>query len=1049
MHNYNNMMKVIKRNGKKEQVSFDKITKRLVLLSQDFEKLDPISITQKVIYQIYDGVHTSEIDELAARLCYSLITDDSDYGTLASRIIISNNHKNTSPSFSESMSILYNNIDKNQVHCPLIAEDVYNIIMNNKEKLNNIIDYNRDYKFDYFAYKTLEKSYLLKINKKVIERIQHMFMRVSIGIHKEDINSAIESYNLMSQKYFIHATPTLYHAGTPSSELLSCFLLGTHDSIDGMYQTIKNCAMISKGAGGIGIHISNIRSKGSFIRGTNGYSDGIIPMLQTYNATAKHVNQGGGKRPGAFAIYIEPHHPDVLDFLELKKNHGDEELRARDLFLAVWVSDLFMNKVEKDDDWCLMDPDECPGLTDVYGEKYEELYYKYELEKKYRTKIKARDVWKKILDSQIETGVPYITYKDSVNKKSNQKNYGVIKSSNLCVSGDTKILTSDGYKTIELLKDQTVTIWNGYEFSKTIVKQTGKNQSMLNIFFSNGMQLKCTPYHVFYINLNNTKTKIKAEELEIGMKLIDHLYPIIYDGDTNFVLPYIYGYWSFENNNKQEKIPFNYNLDIKLKWFAGLCDSIAYINDEKSQLEIYDFNLIYLQNILLMLQTININSIVTKEGNTYILSLKFTEIKKLISLGFKLFKIDINKLHLNDIDNDNYTNDYIYITKIEQLHDKMDTYCFNEPLKHTGIFNGIITGQCNEIVEYSDEKEFACCTLASISLPSFVEAGNKYNYSKLIEVVKIAIKNLNKIIDVNKYPVPETKLSNHRHRPLGLGVQGLADVFLKMRFPFESSQARELNKNIFETMYYAAMTQSCELAKQYGPYETFKGSPLSQGLFQFDLWNVVPSDKYDWQTLRENVITYGVRNSLLIALMPTASTSQILSNTECFEPITSNFYVRRTQAGEFKLVNKYLIDDLISLGIWNKELKDTIIANRGSVQNIEGLPNELKELYKTVWEIKQKSIMDLAIDRAPYICQTQSMNLFFEEPTHNQLTSALFYAWRNGLKTGSYYIRSRPKTIAQQFTIDPETIKRSKETLKGQKLYCSLENPEACEMCSS
>lgn len=1099
-----NTMQVIKRNGKKEPVSFDKITKRIGILCKGLEKIDPVLITQKVCTQIYDGVLTSDIDELAAQISYSMMTSNPDFGILASRIIISNNHKNTSPSFSETISMLYNNTDKNGNHSPLIDNDVYRIVMENKEKLNDVIDYHKDYKYDYFAFKTLEKSYLMKIKRKVVERIQHMLMRVSIGLHKDNLNSAIDSYVHLSLKYFIHATPTLYHAGTPRPQLLSCFLLGTGDSIDEIFKTLANTASISKWAGGIGLHISNIRSKDSLIRGTNGKSTGIIPMLRVFNATGRYVNQcftpetpiytrmgikeikditsgseiltsdgtfkhvnhvfsrncdeeiikykinsslypvrctkqhqifvlknaakinnhqkikeelkngnisgeyisagdltvkdyiafpipvliddddnenedfyyylygmtlmnsrrednkikmemdehlmgkvktffqsrnikferekkktitwnleddifhhderennrkklyrefwnlpknkvlnilkgifykknleirlrhyekdfvstirylllrlgilgrgvfknsiyhftypkeidgkknnryfehdgklyckiskikymrykgsvydlniaenhnyttdnglvhNSGKRNGAIAIYLEPHHPDIMEFLDLRKNHGYEEERARDLFLAMWISDLFMERVEGNEKWSLFDPDECPGLNDVYGEKYKKLYAKYEMEGKARKVVNAREIWRKIIESQIETGVPYILFKDAANLKSNQQNIGTIKSSNLCA----------------------------------------------------------------------------------------------------------------------------------------------------------------------------------------------------------------------------------------------------------------------EILEYSDNKEYACCVLASISLPAFVESNNgkmQYNYDKLIQVVKIAIRNLNKIIDLNYYPVSETKISNMKHRPLGLGVQGLADVFFKMKIPYDSEKAREINRNIFETMYYAAVMASCELAKKEGPYSTFEGSPMSRGQFQFDLWNTKPSDRWDWNKLREEVKKYGVRNSLLIALMPTATTSQILSNNETFEPITSNFYVRRTMAGEFIIVNKYLVDDLIKLGLWNSEMKDIIIANNGSIQSINNIPQELKELYKTAWEMKQKALMDLAIDRAPFICQTQSMNLFFEEPTQSTLTSALFYAWKKGLKTGCYYLRSRPKVQAQQFTIDPELIKKAKGTSEGAKLLCSLANPEACEQCS-
>ena len=776
---------VIKRNGLKEEVSFDKVTRRIKKLCYELTpELNPILIAQKVCSQIYNNVSTVELDELTAQICISMETTNLDYGVLASRIIISNNHKSTSPSLSETIYQLYNNRDKNNQICPLIAADVYEIIMKNKDKLNAVIDYDRDFLFDYFGFKTLEKAYLMRSNGKIVERIQHLFMRVSIGIHKEDLKSAIQSYELMSQKYFTHATPTLYHSGTPNPYFASCFLLGMEDSVKGIYKTISDCAEISAGAGGIGLSLSKIRSKNSYIRGANGSSNGIIPLCRVLNETARHINQAG-KRPGSIAVYIEPHNVEILEFLELRKNTGAESERARDLFLALWISDLFMKRVETDAEWSLFDADECKGLDDTYGEEFEELYMKYESENKARKTISARKVWNYILTSQIETGTPYILFKDNINRKSNQKNIGVITNSNLCA----------------------------------------------------------------------------------------------------------------------------------------------------------------------------------------------------------------------------------------------------------------------EILEYSSDKEYAVCTLASISLPNFVVNSNNtpgqalqgsavFDYQKLIEVTNTVVRNLNKIIDVNYYSVPETELSNKRHRPMGLGVQGLADVYAKMGIAFDSLEAKQLNRDIFETLYYGAMVTSNQLAVETAPYSTFRGSPLSEGKFQFDLWDVQPSDRYDWQGLREKVMRDGVANSLLIALMPTASTSQILGNNECFEPITSNMYTRRTIAGDFIVINKYLVKDLMKLGLWNVDMKNEIVANNGSVQNIGSIPQNIKNLYKTVWEIKQKVLIDQSIDRGPFICQTQSLNLFFEEPNHNMLTSAFFHGWKNGLKTGSYYIRTRPKAQAQQFTIDP--TKKVEET-----------KYETCEMCSA
>ena len=770
---------VIKRNGNKEEVSFDKVIRRIKKLCAGLsENINPIIIAQKVCAQIYNNVSTIELDELAAQICISMETNDLDYGTLASRIIISNNHKCTSPSLTETVYMLYNNRDKNGNKCPLIADDVYDIIMKNKEKLNAVINYDKDYLFDYFGFKTLEKAYLMRVNGNVVERIQHLFMRVSIGIHKEDLRSAIQSYELMSEKYFTHATPSLYNAGTPRPQFASCFLMGMEDSVKGIYKAVSDCAEISACAGGIGISLSKIRSKNSYIRGTNGISNGIIPLCRVLNETARHINQSG-KRPGSIAVYIEPHNPEILDFLELRKNTGAESERARDIFLALWISDLFMKRVEADAEWSLFDADECQGLDQAYGDSFEQLYNKYESEGKARKTLPARKIWNYIITSQIETGVPYICFKDAVNKKSNQSNIGTICNSNLCA----------------------------------------------------------------------------------------------------------------------------------------------------------------------------------------------------------------------------------------------------------------------EVLIYSDHKEYAVCTLASLSLPNFVsDDGKVFNFEKLIEVTEIVIRNLNKIIDVTYYPVPETEISNKKSRPLGLGVQGLNDTYAKMGFAFDSNEARELNKLIFESMYYSAMKTSHQLALETAPYSKFDGSPLSEGKFQFDLWGITPSDRYDWESLRKDVMKDGVANSLLIALMPTASTSQILGNNECFEPITSNMYTRRTMAGDFIVINKYLVKDLMKLGLWNVDMKNNIISHSGSIQKIDTIPEHIKSLYKTVWEIKQKVLIDQAIDRGPYVCQTQSMNLFFEDPSQGVLTSALFHGWKNGLKTGSYYIRSKPKAQAQQFTIDPSKVTENKKT---------GDNYEPCEMCSA
>lgn len=759
-------MYVIKRDGRKEPVHFDKITARISKLSFGLNStfVVPHRVAQAVIQGLYDGVTTTELDELAARTSANMTVVHPEYAVLAARIAVSNLHKNTKKNFSRIVEELYNYIDpKTNKQAPLIADDVFEIIMNNKERLDAAIVHHRDYNYDFFGFKTLEKSYLLKMHGKVVERPQHMLMRVAVGIHKNDIDAAIETYDLMSEKWFTHATPTLYNAGTPKAQLSSCFLLTMKDdSIKGIYDTLKNCAEISQAAGGIGLSIHNVRAKGSYIKGTGGESNGLVPMLQVFNSTARYVDQGGGKRKGAFAIYLEPWHADIFDFLELRRPHGKEEMKARDLFFALWIPDLFMKRVKENGKWSLMCPNECPNLADTYGEEFEALYLQYEAEGRFRKQINAQELWFHILDSQTETGTPYMLYKDHVNRKSNQKNLGVIRSSNLCT----------------------------------------------------------------------------------------------------------------------------------------------------------------------------------------------------------------------------------------------------------------------EIVEYTSADEIAVCNLASINLSRFVE-NNTFNFEKLYEITYIVTKNLNKVIDVNFYPVPEARNSNMRHRPVGLGVQGLADAFMMLRHAFDSEEARILNKNIFETIYYAALCASKDIAKKDGPYETFKGSPISEGKFQFDLWNVTPTNRWDWETLRKEIMEHGVRNSLLVAPMPTASTSQILGNNECFEPYTSNIYTRRVLSGQFMVVNKHLLRDLIDLGLWSEEMKNAIIANNGSIQSIDGIPQEIKDLYKTAWEIKQRSIIDMAADRGAFIDQSQSLNLFMESPNYKKLTSAHFYAWEKGLKTGMYYLRSRPAVDPIKFTVDVEKAKLS------------------------
>jgi ribonucleotide reductase alpha subunit len=1083
-------MQVVKRNGKHEDVSFDKVLNRIQLAAQGLE-VNPTLIAQRTLLRIYDGVKTSELDELAAQLSISLMTTNLDYGTLAARIAVSNHHRNTSDKFTEVVHELANQtMDKTGEPLSNVSQELVELCETHGDKINAKIDYDRDYLFDYFGFKTLEKmQYLLRNTKgKTLERPQHLIMRVSLALWGSvDLDRAFETYDLLSQKYFIHATPTNFNAGTPRQQLSSCFLQAMKsDSIIGIYDTLKDCALISKHAGGIGLHIHDIRAKGSLIRGTNGTSNGIVPMLRNFNDTARYVDQcftpdtlvitqdgpapistilpgqkvltsdgtyhnvlkqvvhsysgtmhsiqlkghpvpvtvteehpilsvktdgrsleivleqlkaglkekdyheikelsvgdyvvfpgevyvqiesiqsvpytgpvydfeidgphdytvahlgiahnGGGKRNGSFAIYLEPWHADVEDFLKLKLNTGSEEERCRDLFYALWIPDLFMERVEQNKPWTLFCPSEAPGLADVYGDEFRALYEKYEQEGRGRKQVDAQKLWFKVLDSQIETGTPYLLYKDAANQKSNQKNLGTIKSSNLCVAPETYVLTDKGQIPIVELAGQEVNVWNGEKWSKTTVLKTGEQQKLITVYLSNGAQITCTPYHKFIVRSGYTdKSSIK----------------------------------------------------------------------DATRVEASD-----LQKDMILLEVEDVN--------------------------------DTN-LH------------YITVLSVQDNGRMDDTYCFNEPENHAGVFNGILTGNCTEIIEYSSPDETAVCNLASIALPTYVEQ-KQFNYNMLRKVVKVAIKNLNRVIDINFYPTPETKRSNMRHRPVGLGVQGLADVFALMRVPWESEKAAELNQRIFEHIYFAAVESSCECAQQDGPYETFEGSPMSQGIFQYDMWQsngtpVVPltldDGTLDWEDLKARVKAHGVRNSLLMAPMPTASTSQILGFNECIEPFTSNIYTRRTLAGEFIVINKHLMRDLEKLGIWSEMMKQQIIARNGSVQGIDQVPESIQKLYKTSWEIKQKTLIDLAVGRGAFICQSQSLNLFVADPNYAKLTSMHFYAWKQGLKTGLYYLRTRAPVMAQKFTVDPELQKEAARS-EQQRLLRKNSEEEECTMCGS
>ena len=1553
-----NEMRVTKRNGELEDVSFDKILKRIKVLGQEAGiHLNYSSLAMKVIDQLYDKIETTKLDELTAEQCASLSTQHPDYATLAGHVIISNHQKNTSDCFSYVMSSLYNFKNAHGERKPIVSENLWQFLQQHENEINETIKYDRDYLIDYFGFKTLEKSYLFKIGNKVVERPQHMWMRVAIGIHGDPNNNdqekclqlVKETYDLMSLKYFTHATPTLFNAGTHKQQLSSCYLVALEDdSIDGIFNTLKDCANISKWAGGIGLHIHNIRAKGTHILGTNGTSNGLVPMLRVFNNTARYVDQcvhpetiiytekgpikiencsynetniynlngdletienilehpydgeiynidtmhsidtlkitpehpifvlkgqkkglkysmienrikknlvkfewceakyltsddmiiyripdyfkdiknineddcymygillgdgcmnnndqngyislhtenkkhildfiisyfekryieyrinvdeyttrirwnrsinmpfrysdlyddnkekyihykwlnlpvskckfilkglihtdgciykeimfdntsrkliestrfialkmgiltsgyvrdrigeshqtkkgiitnkkisyclripktkeicdlfnieyiknqffkffkyenyllsrikhikiekysgvlydlqmkeehnymlhngivhnGGGKRSGSFAIYLEPWHADIEDFLEMKKNHGDEEQRARDLFYALWIPDLFMERVKDNGKWCLFCPHECPGLADVYGDKFVELYTTYENSGKARKTMNARDLWLKILDSQMETGTPYLLYKDAANKKSNQQNLGTIKSSNLCVAPETLILTDNGHVEIQTLENQNVNVWNGEEWSNVIIKKTGEEQELIDIYTDDGSKLSCTPYHKFYIQNNyslNSIIEVQAIDLKPQDRIIKCEYPVI-DGPETFLYPYTHGFFcgdgtytnityeeerqckfislkshffckrhlpyetdtylcnanfsllnddnlkcqaisytkkptaylygdkkkllpfiekrSYTENTSNDRIniqlpvdinekfdvpSYNCSLKDKLEWFAGYCDADGCIskNGTNEQLQISSINKTFLEQIKLLLQTCGINpkvKLIHDRRESYLpdghggykyfdrqilyrLLITSCDLYKLYTLGFtpKRLILSGNKPNRD-------AKQFIKILKIENNNRMDDTYCFTEPKRHMGIFNGIITGQCSEIIQYSDDKETAVCNLASIALPTFVDKKAKtFDFDKLIQVTKVITNNLNRVIDINFYPTEKTKTSNLKHRPIGIGVQGLADTFILLDIPFHSEEAKSINKQIFETIYFAALTKSNEIAiERYnlmkslshteklkymnicennvynwktnldtfgGSYSSFVGSPASKGILQFDMWGVTPSDKFDWKTLKESIQTYGLRNSLLVAPMPTASTSQILGFNECFEPFTSNLYSRRTLAGEFVVVNKYLMKELIDLGIWNENVKNNIIANKGSIQQLTNIPEHIRNKYKIVWEIPMKHLIDMAAERGVFICQSQSMNLWLEDPTYNTLSSMHVYSWKKGLKTGIYYLRRKAKHQAQQFTIEPD--KKENSTTESTE--------EVCEMCSA
>ena len=1074
---------IINRKNEKVKLDLNKILNRLTELINMEPKLSISAdfITLQTVTGIVDNITTYELDELSSKICGTKITDHPDYGKLGSRIEISNLHKETSDDFVHMLYIANSYTDKTNKKIQLINNKLIKFAEYYKDEINNSINYKKDYNLNYFGLLTLKKAYLLKhINKKrniILERPQHLYMRIALGIHlcyindngqlknPYTINDVIQTYNLLSDGLYSHATPTLYNAGTCHAALSSCFLLNISDDLDNIYKTLWDTAKISKWSGGIGICVTDIRGKGSIIKGTNGISDGIIPMLKLFNDSANYISQGGGKRKGSTAVYIEPWHIDIESFLNLKKPIGDEMLRARDLFLALWIPDIFMERLIKAIEteeivlWSLFCPSICPLLKSTYGNDFSYYYIEYEKQKKYNKQINIISLWRLILEIQQESGVPYIMYKDHINRKCNQNNLGIIKSSNLCVKGDTLILTNKGYKKIKDLAGIYVNIWNGKEFSKSLVAQTGENQELLKITTNDGCQLECTKYHKFKIvsyTCNNKYIEIEAYKLKKGMKLIKCNYPTIDGNKKNDIkYPYIYG-------EKKVNIPHtNSSLQCKLNWFAGLADANGYICKIEGYkcIQITSIHKEFLYKVKLLCNTLGTNPKITlHKKNEQILMPTKDNCKHIWKLLFNVtdtyylyndLQLPTKRLIFDGTKPNRNVCKFVKIHSIEKVEGLYNTYCFNEPKEHQGIFNGIITGNCAEINIYTDKNNIGVCNLASITLPKYVKMNKNepyFDYDQLYDVVKIVTFNLNKVIDNNYYAVIEGEYSDKQNRPIGIGVSGLADVFILFKCSYTSDLAKDLNKKIFETIYYASLTASNELAKIYGPYHNFKTSMLSKGILQPDLWGVTPSfDKWDWNKLKENIINYGSYNSLNIALMPTASTASILGTSENFEPITSNMYTRNVLSGTFQIVNQYLIQDLINLGIWNNTLKQKIIINQGSIQGLNEIPTYIQDIYKTIWEYRMIDLLEMDKDRSVYVCQSSSSNRFIEYPTINKLTSMHIKAWNLGLKTSSYYIRT--KTIAKpvQFNVNVDIM----QDMKKEK-QCVLNNNtnEECLICT-
>lgn len=1100
-------MRVLKRNGSYEDIDLRKIQARMTTLTieRGLDHLDTLELCQSVVAGLYDGVTTQQLDELAIETAAGLCARDPEYGKLAGALAVSNLDKNLR---YDGLNTLGGYIHYfAQLHPGYIRDDILHFLAGHQDALRQVVMYDRDYLLDYFGYRTLEKSYLIKDTKsgKIVERPQHLWLRVAAELGQKDLDKVITIYNQLSTFDYMHATPTLFNAGTYSPQMASCFLLSMEDdSIEGIFKCLSDCAQISKYAGGIGVAITKIRAKGSPIKGTNGISNGIVPMSRMFNELARYIDQGGGKRKGAVSLYLEPWHPDVFDFLDLRKQQGKEEIRARDIFTALWIPDLFMERVERDAEWSLLCPNQCPGLVDVYGDEFKVLYESYENQGLAMRIVPARSLWRSILQSQIETGTPYMLYKDACNAKSNQKNLGTLKSSNLCVAPETKMLTRQGYFEIQSLWGKTVDVWNGDCWSETEVYKTGVNKKLIKVITDCGQELYCTEYHKFYVkNKYGSPPEVKrAHELVKGDKLEKFNLPEpnqqfvtfnpklytegLYTADgcyTSTKFPHrVYLYGAKQdlaqyllkadrsyNQPAQNRSHYEYgNLRPKyfiptiaedtvsgvLSWLAGYLDGDGCVtnNNGNQGIQVSSVNKDFLQALQLSLQELGVNSkikLLRKAGNyslpkndgtnenalyqcrdVYRLTINGVHTKKLLCLG-----LPVKRLRITSYEGQREAEKHIKVISIvdEGRHD--DTYCVTETLKNKVMFNGLLTGNCVEILEYTCHDEIAVCNLASINLSKLVENGT-FNYKRLGEITEQLVINLNSVLDSNYYKLPETSNSNLKRRPVGIGVQGLADVFMKLGLSFDSAEARYINKCIFEFIYFSAVQASMQLAKDHGSYEGFEGSPASCGKLQMDLWEVEPITHTPsmWQELRDSVRIHGLRNSLLIALMPTASTASITGNVECFEPITSNAYTRRVLSGDRWVINKHLVSDLKELGLWNEALRIKLLADNGSVQNLP-VPQHIKDVYRTVWEIPQKSIVQMAADRGPFICQSQSMNIHLTTPSYTNLSAMHFDAWRKGLKTGSYYIRGKAALNNLAPTV---------QEVEG----CSLDDP-SCESCSA